>query len=94
MKLKSGREVELKGLTTRQRMKCKDTVTQTLVDSEHVAFGNLYEAKLWWVVFGLGFDSIDDLDKMDPPLSDDEIIEISLAVQEADEKSRNPITKG
>jgi len=45
------------------------------------------------VVFGLGYNAIDDLDKLDPPLSDEEIDDISLKVQEADEKSRNPITK-
>ena len=89
MKLKSGRTVKLESITVSQRIECMDTITKTVINGSDVALGNLAMAKYKWAAYGLGLDSVDDLKKY----TDEEITEISLAVQEADEKAKNPTKK-
>ena len=88
MKLKSGKEVEIRRVTfkERQRAKNKATVSQRLDGS--TIFIDVYDAQILWVRVGLDkiggkkFYSLDE-DKQDEALmklSDSDLAEISTAV--------------
>ena len=81
MELKTGREVELRGLTTRERIKAFDSEGQM-------------EQMYIFSMYALGLKSLDDFDKPENSYTVEEIGEIAGEAATETGKSANPTSKG
>ena len=94
MKLKSGKEVELRDVTFAEREEVQNLVTVGQSAEGMITMQNTVKARNMWVRFGLKTPDVDGerayvLDKVMNALSDEELNEISIAVREKTELGDN-----